>query len=123
MKIKRQDIQKNPDVLFVFGDNDLRTGLGGMAKECRGEPNTIGLRTKHKPSTSKSSYYNDTEFAENCSKIDEDIEAIKQKASRFCAIFFPDDIGGGLAKMPDYAPKTYIYLQTKIEELKKLLEK
>lgn len=120
MKIKRKDIQKNLDVLFVFGDNDERKGLGGMAKECRGEPNTIGLRTKKKPSTSKNSYYDDSEFEANCIKIDEDIKAIMQTAKRYCVIYIPDNIGNGLAKMTEYAPKTYLYLTKKLTELKSL---
>ena len=81
--IKRKDIQSNPDILFVFGDNDARKGMGGMAKEFRNEPNSIGIRVKKKPARTDDSYYVDEELTENCLKIDEDIEAILEKAKEY----------------------------------------
>ena len=33
--ITRDKIKENPDVLYLFGDNLLRKGLGGQAKEMR----------------------------------------------------------------------------------------
>ena len=44
--ITRDKIKENPDVLYLFGDNLLRKGLGGQAKEMRGEPNTLGIVSK-----------------------------------------------------------------------------
>lgn len=44
--IFREDLQANPDVYYLFGDNVERRGLGGQAKEMRGEPNAIGVATK-----------------------------------------------------------------------------
>ena len=34
--IRREDVQANPNKIFVFGDNIMREGLGGQAKEMRG---------------------------------------------------------------------------------------
>ena len=31
--IKRDKLKSNPDILYLFGDNLLRKGLGGQAKE------------------------------------------------------------------------------------------
>jgi hypothetical protein len=45
----KEEIQCNPDKIYVFGDNEVRKGNGGQAKACRGEPNTIGIRTKALP--------------------------------------------------------------------------
>lgn len=118
--IKRKDIQRNLEVLFVFGDNDLRKGKGGMAKDFRGEPNSIGIRVKKKPARTDNSYYLDEELVENCRKIDEDVEAIQNKAKEFCAICIPDGIGTGLARLDRSAPLTYGYLRQKLEELKKI---
>ena len=44
--ITRDKIKENPDVLYLFGDKLLRKGLGGQAKEMRGEPNTLGIVSK-----------------------------------------------------------------------------
>jgi len=118
MFITRKDIQRNPDVLFVFGDNTIRKGMGGMAKEFRGEPNTIGIRTKKTPKTTKDAYFTDDEYEKNIILIEEDITAIKKEAKDYCAVWIPDSIGSGLAKMDEKAPKTFEYLLEKLEELR-----
>ena len=43
-RIYRSDLELNPDILYCFGDNDHREGLGGQAKECRGEKNSFIAR-------------------------------------------------------------------------------
>lgn len=118
-KVTREYIKANRGTLFVFGDNDLRTGLGGMAKECRGESNTRGIRTKKKPSTTPDSYYTDDEFNENCRKIDEDIRSIISyfDTCTYIRVFIPNRIGGGLAKLDKSAPRTYEYLCNAILKL------
>lgn len=47
--ITRSHVQGRLDTLFIFGDNLARWGLGGQAKETRGEPNAVGLPTKRSP--------------------------------------------------------------------------
>ena len=122
-KITRELIKKNPNILFVFGDNDARTGFGGMAKEARGESNAIGLRTKKYPSTEESSYYTDEEFEDNKKKIDEDIELIRKQFVNYICIFIPNGIGLGLAQLNIKAPQTYQYLQGALSKLKEQVEK
>lgn len=48
-RIHRTDLQLNPGVTYVFGDNMARYGLGGQAKEMRGEPNAFGIATLWRP--------------------------------------------------------------------------
>ena len=60
--ITRDKVKENPDVLYLFGDNLLRKGLGGQAKEMRGEPNTLGIVSKKYPSNNKDSFYTDDDF-------------------------------------------------------------
>lgn len=76
--ITRQFIQEHPDWLFLFGDNEERSGYGGQAREMRGEPNSIGVRTKAKPSNSKDSYWYDSSFTDNINMIDQDLSMEKQ---------------------------------------------
>lgn len=47
--ITRDMLQADPEARFVFGDNAERWGLGGQAKEMRGEPNAIGVATLWSP--------------------------------------------------------------------------
>ena len=116
--ISRATIQKNPNTLFVFGDNDTREGMGGMAKEFRHESNTIGIRVKKKPSTSDNSYYTDDEFLDNCIKISDDVDKIYKEAERYLLLYVPDGIGTGLACLDKKAPKTFKYLQERLQQLK-----
>ena len=50
-----EDVIKSPNKIFIYGDNDLRTGLGGQAI-IRNESNTLGIRTKKKPTHEKDAF-------------------------------------------------------------------
>jgi hypothetical protein len=47
--IYRRDLRANPESLYLFGDNTKRVGIGGQAREMRGEPNAVGIATKNAP--------------------------------------------------------------------------
>jgi hypothetical protein len=64
-RIYREDLRNNPDFMFLFGDNLQRTGLGGQAKEMRGEFNAIGIATKKSPSLSDDAFFTDEEYVTN----------------------------------------------------------
>lgn len=109
--IRREDIQANPDKVFVFGDNMMRQGLGGQAKEMRGEPNVIGIVTKHSPESNPESYFNDKDFDNLKKHIDADVNQIIEKIKQGKTIVFPKmGIGTGLAQLDMRAPKTFKYL-------------
>lgn len=119
--ISRNDLKNNPQVLYVFGDNDQRRGLGGQAKAMRGEPNAVGVRTKKLPSNQSESFYTDDEYADNIQKIDEDFMLIEHHLSSNGIVVFPSNgIGGGLADLPNKAPKTYEHIRQKVIHLKKM---
>lgn len=112
--IKRQDLKSNPNTQYLFGDNLKRSGFGGQAKEMRGEPNAIGIPTKKKPSNTSDSFFNDLEFEQNKKAIDRAFEKIDQNRP----IIIPEGgIGTGLANLKNKAPKTYKYLQNKLQDL------
>lgn len=113
--IYRQKLRDNPNVLYVFGDNDIRKGLGGQAKEMRGEPNAIGISTKKLPNNEDNAFKTDEEFDENCRIINEDIgKVIKAMASgQYKSLVIPV-LGVGMAKLPEKAPKTYEYLKNNL---------
>jgi hypothetical protein len=125
-----EDVKKNPNYLFVYGDNDQEKGCGGQAI-IRNEPNVVGIPTKKKPSNEKDAFYSDKELYENKRKIiraiwkvyltsiDHDVPICKLK--HYTAVVFPENgFGTGLADLPNKAPKTYKYLCRVVEKLKKL---
>lgn len=116
--ISRQDLKNNPQVLYVFGDNDQRTGLGGQAKSMRGEPNAVGIRTKKLPSNQVGSFYSDDNYLENIGKIDEDFDVIERHLQSNGIVVIPaSGIGTGLADLPNKAPNTYAYIRQKVINL------
>lgn len=117
--ISRADIQANPDLIYIFGDNDNRVGNGGQAKEMRGEPNSVGIRTKKAPSTDPSVYYNDDEYKENIKKINEDILKIRNNyVLKGKTLVLPSSgIGTGLSELEKRAPKTFSFLKAVLKYL------
>lgn len=119
--ISRDIVRSNPKTLYLFGDNDIRKGLGGQAKEMRGEFNTIGISTKKLPNNNENAFKTDLEFEENKNIIDNDIQRVIEawNTGLYNKIVIPQ-IGVGLAKLPEKAPKTFDYLQNKFKELSNL---
>lgn len=104
------DVKSSPENLFIFGDNDLRIGLGGQAV-IRNLANTYGLRTKKRPSITEDSYYSDNEYEFNTQKILQDILQIKfEQLSGFRIVLSSGGYGTGLSMLKEKAPKTYEFL-------------
>ena len=117
------DTKTYSNYLFIFGDNDLKQGKKGQSI-IRDQPNTIGIPTKKKPSSYKSSYYYDTEYEENSKKIDIAFEEIiiKIRNGKYKGIILPENgIGTGLAKLQINAKNTLKYIENKILELIKII--
>lgn len=94
-RIYRRDLQNNPNAIFVFGDNARRVGLGGQAREMRGEPNAHGIATLHAPGQP----YQPGEIETALRIIDADIRALLDRQPS--VIIWPSDgVGTGLARMP-----------------------
>ena len=109
-------VKKNPDKVFLFGDNLKGYGKGGQAI-IRDEPNAIGIPTKKAPSMDKTAFFTDAEYTSNKKVIDEAFS----KIPRGKTIVVPkDNLGTGRAQLKQKAPKTWFYLQEKLKELKKL---
>ncbi len=116
--IMRQDLRANPKVLYVFGDNLERAGMGGQAKEMRGEPNAHGIATKRRPSGDTASHFFDGQKDAKEAVLRDFIQLIK-KLKDYRGLVIPlDGIGTGLARLPENAPQ----LLARIEEEFKILE-
>lgn len=122
-KITRQFVQDNPQYLFLFGDNLTGKGMGGQAKEMRGEPNTQGVPTKHKPTMDRDAFFVDEEYAQIKFLYDQLFMMIHAvyRAGKFEAVVIPmAGLGTGLAELPTRAPRIYQYLQDKLKEMEAL---
>ena len=117
--ITREMLRSNPKTLFVFGDNLLRKGLGGQAKEMRGEPNAVGIATKRWPSRHRKAFFTDADFESWKIFSEESFILLRIQASQGKTIIWPSQgIGTGLAMLKRCAPSIW----TEIEKLKKQLE-
>lgn len=116
--IYRQDLQQNPEKLYLFGDNEERRGLGGQAIQMRGEPNAVGVRTKRRPRLKESDFWTDETLDANCRLIDEDLAPVWQHVAAGGTVVIPEaGLGTGLAQLAERAPKTYAYLQAALSSL------
>src|ERR1700761_2826764 len=92
--INRADLRANPAALYVFGDNEQRWGLGGQAKECRGEPNAVGVATLKAPGV----FWTDRDADHQIAVLDHDMEPLFEALIQGRTVIFPlDGIGTGLA--------------------------
>lgn len=124
--ISRADLRNNPTVLYLFGDNESRRGLGGQAKEMRGELNAIGIRTKRAPSNDARSFWiegqREGEFAPShfVAMVESDFAPVRAALGRGVIVIVPaDGIGTGLADLPKRAPVTFQYLRGLIANARK----
>lgn len=133
--ITRKEIQANPDILYVFGDNLDRVGWGGQASEMRGEVNSVGIATKRSISHS----YPDDYFFDYQSDVigildaefDFLVEFINRNkvlteggwdaTNRYKVVVIPEDgLGTGLSKMPEHAPLALEHIEKRIRQLELL---
>lgn len=114
--ITRDDLHKNPEKIFLFGDNLDRRGYGGQAGEMRGETNALGIPTlKGDPSKwGSDGYFSDDEFEENKRRIRQAFDLIPKGR----VVVVPSmGLGTGAAQLETRAPRTYAYLLKCIEDL------
>lgn len=116
--ISRWDLRAVPDWTFIFGDNAVRRGLGGQAKEMRGEPNALGIITKWLPSNTPDAYFTDELLEAQVGMIDNGIDKLRDLLIQKKTVVFPGyGIGTGRSGMADKAPRTWTYLNTRLDEL------
>lgn len=121
----REDARRNPEVLYVFGDNVHRRGMGGQAGALRGEPNAVGVATKYNPADGEGDYFGDEPVQIDVQKriLDEDMKPLFEQLIAGGVVVWPSDgIGTGLSRMPEFAPTTFEYLESKLAALQSVSE-
>lgn len=112
--ITRKNLRENPDKVYLFGDNLAKRGMGGQAKEMRGEPNAIGIPTKKYPTMNDKAFFTDDELESNKAYIMKALGTIPKNKT---VVIPSTGLGTGLAQLDKRAPKTYAFL---LEYLNKL---
>ena len=116
--IMRSDLKNNPHVLYLFGDNLRRVGMGGQAKEMRHEPNACGVATKKEPTSGANVFFTDDEYEENVRNFMIDLRPAFDHARSGGIVIVPEDgLGTGLSEMPQRAPKSLAALNALIQSL------
>lgn len=119
--IRREDLQANPETLYLFGDNDDRAGYGGQAKEMRDEENAVGVRTKWHPTNGSDAFFYDRDAEQVFDMIDEDLEPVIDHLRSGGTVVIPTDgLGTGLSRLPQTSPIIFQYLEDRLEYLETL---
>ena len=119
-RLTREFIRSHPDALFLFGDNEAREGFGGQAKEARGEPNAVGVRTKAEPSNRASAFWREEDHDRQARLIDEDLAPAFDAVRAGRTVFVPaDGLGTGRAGLPERAPSTHRHAKKRLAELRR----
>lgn len=117
-RIQREDLQRNRDRLYLFGDNEMRSGLGGQAGSCRGEPNAVGVATKRRPSRDAGAYWSDGDFNRCRLIVDSDLERAFVHARAGGTVVIPEaGLGTGLSELPARAPRLFAHIEQRLREL------
>lgn len=112
-----EQCKRNPNKLYVFGDNFLRVGKGGQAI-IRGCKNAYGIATKRYPTMKSDAFMSDTPEEANVifNDIYEMIHGFSGK--EFETLVLPYmKLGTGLSKMPEKSPMLYKWLNDTLSVL------
>lgn len=100
--VTREMLRASPETLFVFGDNLARWGMGGQAKEMRGEDNAVGLPTKRTPYE----FMKDDDLPTVQAVVKDDIAKLRRHLRGGGTVIWPTaGIGTGLAALGANAPE------------------
>lgn len=97
--ITRDMLRAEPAALFVFGDNAERWGLGGQAKEMRGELNAFGVATLWAPGR----FYTDND-PQALRVVMNDLKNLSDLVPHKTTYVPFDGLGTGLAQLATRAP-------------------
>jgi len=111
--ITAEYLNKNPNHVFVYGDNTLRRGYGGAAA-LRDHINTYGFITKKFPNWDNNSYYTPAEYDE---VFNIELKNLKQIVSNHPEqTYLISKLGAGLANK--YYIWEHVIVDRLIESLK-----
>ncbi len=120
-RITRAELRRNPDRLYVFGDNLERIGYGGLARECRGEPNAIGVPTKRASSMDYAAFFTNEDYDVWVKAAQPAWDRIEKAVLEGKTVLFPKaGLGTGLSQLGQRAPRISGANESLIQALQKL---
>jgi hypothetical protein len=118
--IVRRGVQQHRSVIFVFGDNMERRGMGGQAGAMRGEWHTVGVPTKWSPAMTPDAFFADKDL-DNPNVRRALLEAFDKIGAYILAgsdVTIPaDGLGTGLARLPVVAPRIHRFIENRVAAL------
>ena len=114
--IIREDLEANPQVIYLFGDNMLHVGLCGQAAEMRGSSNAVGIPTKWAPGTDPEDYFYDDMTLADWHAATYTIQnafafAYERAAAMSGVVIVPAaGLGTGLSDLQNKAPRLLKYI-------------
>ena len=118
--ITREFVRSHQTWLFVFGDNLAKKGLGGQAREMRGEPNAVGIATKRSPSMNSDAFFSDSDIHNVIvmGAIKDSFRILEFHLLSGDVVVIPKNgVGGGLANLPVNAPLIDTFIKDSISRL------
>lgn len=117
-QITSDDLTNNPRVLYLFGDNYTRRGLGGQAKVMRPHGNAHGIATKWLPTTEPHAFFSDDDFDTISEILSVDFHRPRSVIRQGGVVVCPAaGLGTGLSQLPKRAPKVMDLVRTHITTL------
>lgn len=92
--ITKDFLDKNPNAVFVFGDNLRRVGYGGAAA-LRDHPQTYGFITKRNPDNMDESFFRPESYRIDFTVQSIELQLVIEKNPD--KIYYISQLGGGLA--------------------------
>ena len=116
--IRRDDLRQNRDRLYVFGDNYAQSGAGGQARECRGEPNAVGIPTKRTPSMDAAAFLTNEDLDEWRRRSFPAFNRLENALACGWTVVVPSDgVGTGLARLAQFAPAIDAEIKGRFDDL------
>lgn len=117
--VTRDRVRAGKLFLFAFDDDEARMTDAGLAGQCRGEANAVGIRTRRAPGNEAGNVWTDDNILRHQQLLDDDFAVLISWVEAGGPVFLPKSGLGNLApRLVDTAPRTYLFLQKKVKELR-----
>ncbi len=117
--VTRDRVRAGKLFLFAFDDDEMRLTDAGLAGQCRGEHNAVGIRTRRAPGNDPKMVWRDEDLLRHQQVLDADFAILISWVEAGGPVFLPKAGLGMIApRLVDTAPRTFLFLQKKVKELR-----
>src|SRR5947207_15672916 len=87
--VTRDRVRAGKLFLFAFDDDEMRMTEDGLAGQCRGESNTIGIRSRRSPGPEATATWRDNDLAQHQAMLDDDFALLISWVEAGGPVFLP----------------------------------